>query len=59
MGKFKDLILLDDYSKKDVLKSWVDLTSTLSYSTQMVLKAWFLTLSSKITGFKIPGNQSS
>ena len=54
MRKFKRLILLDDYTKDDV-QSWVEVTNTLNYSTQMVLMGWFLTLSSKVTGFKIPG----
>ena len=51
MAKFRDLITLKDHNMK------IDVASSMNYSGQMVLMAWFLTLFSKITGFKIPGVQ--
>ena len=56
MAKFRELILLKDYSKEKV-KSWLEVATSMNYSAQMVLMAWFLTLFSKITGLKIPGVQ--
>ena len=53
MRKFRDLILLKDYSKKDV-ETWHKVAISMSYSAQLCLMGWFLTLSSKMTGFKIP-----
>ena len=52
--KFRNLILLKKYSKKDV-KTWLKVATSMNYSGQMCLMSWFLTLTSKITGFKIPG----
>ena len=56
MAKFRDLILLKDYSKEKV-QSWLEVATSMNYSAQIVLMAWFLTLFSKITGLKIPGVQ--
>ena len=54
MSKFRDLILLKDYSE-DKVKSWIEVSTSMNYSAQLCLMGWFLTLSSKMTGFKIPG----
>ena len=54
MSKFRDLILLKDYSE-DKVKSWIEVSTSMNYSAQLFLMGWFLTLSSKMTGFKIPG----
>ena len=54
MSKFRDLILLKDYSKKEE-ETWIKVATTMNYSAQLCLMGWFLTLSSKMTGFKIPG----
>ena len=58
--KFKDLILLNDYTEKTAQTwAWVKAAThdkmSKSYPAQMCLLAWFLTLVSKMTGFKIPG----
>ena len=60
MNKFKDLILLEDYSEMEAQTwAWVKAASSdkmsKSYSAQMCLMTWFITLVSKMTGFKIPG----
>ena len=62
ISKFKDLILLEDYSEMEAQTwKWVKAASSdkmsKSYSAQMCLMTWFLTLVSKITGVKIPGIQ--
>ena len=60
MSKFKDLILLEDYSEMEA-QTWVWVKAATSdkmsqsYSAQMCLMTWFITLVSKMTGFKIPG----
>ena len=60
MSKFKDLILLEDYSEMEA-QTWVWVKAATSdkmsqsYSAQMCLMTWFITLVSKVTGFKIPG----
>ena len=54
VSKFRDLILLKDYSKKEG-KTWVKVATSMNYSAQLCLMGWFLTLSSKMTGFKVPG----
>ena len=61
-SKFKDLILLEDYSESGMEAptwKWVKAASSdkmsKSYAAQMGLMTWFLTLVSKMTGFKIPG----
>ena len=55
---FKDLILLKDYTKKN-LQTWKTAAASGRMSkcvpAQMCLMAWFLTFVSKMTGFKIPG----
>ena len=51
--KFRDLILLKDYSKKDV-ETWHKVAISMNNSARLCLMGWFLTLSSKMTGFKIP-----
>jgi len=58
--KFKDLILLNDSTEKTAQTwAWVKAAThdrmSKSYPAQMCLMAWFLTLVSKMTGFKIPG----
>merc|ERR1712142_1305429 len=58
--KFKDLILLNDSTEKTAQTwAWVKAAThdrmSKSYPAQMCLLAWFLTLVSKMTGFKIPG----
>merc|ERR1711970_242275 len=60
--KFQDLILLEDYSEMEAQTwAWVKAATSdkmsKSYPAQMCLMAWFLTLVSKMTGFKIPGVQ--
>ena len=60
MSKFKDLILLEDYSEMEAQTwTWVKAATSdkmsQSYSAQMCLMTWFITLVSKVTGFKIPG----
>ena len=52
--KFRNLILLKKYSKKDV-KTWLKVATSMNYSGQMCIMSWFLTLTSKITGFQNPG----
>ena len=60
MSKFKDLILLEDYSEMEA-QTWVWVKAATSdkmsqsYAAQMCLMTWFITLVSKMTGFKIPG----
>ena len=54
MSKFRDLILLKDYSKEEE-ETWIVVATSMNYSAQLCLMGWFLTLSSKMTGFKIPG----
>merc|ERR1711909_215709 len=60
MNKFKGLILLEDNSEMVAQTwAWVKAAShekmSKSYPAQMCLMAWFITLVSKMTGFKIPG----
>ena len=60
INKFKDLILLEDYSEMEAQTwAWVKAASSdkmsKSYPAQMGLMTWFITLVSKMTGFKIPG----
>merc|ERR1711909_175417 len=60
MNKFKDLILLEDYSEMEAQTwAWVKAAShekmSKSYPAQVCLMAWFITLVSKMTGLKIPG----
>ena len=54
ISKFRDLILLKDYSKEEV-ETWIEVATSMNYSAQLCLMGWFLTLASKMTGFKIPG----
>ena len=60
MLKFQDLILLEDYSEMEA-QSWTWVKSATSdkmsksYPAQMCLMTWFLSLVSKMTGFKVPG----
>ena len=56
VSKFRDLILLNDYSKAEI-EYWLEVATSMNYSAQLCLMGWFLTLSSKMTGFKIPGVQ--
>ena len=56
VSKFRDLILLNDYSKEET-DYWAEVATSVNYSAQLCLMGWFLTLSSKMTGFKIPGVQ--
>ena len=56
VSKFRDLILLTDYSKEE-METWLEVATSMNYSAQLCLLGWFLTLSSKMTGFKIPGIQ--
>ena len=53
VSKFRDLILLKDYSK-DEMETWLEAATSMNYSACVCLMGWFLTLSSKMTGFKIP-----
>ena len=58
--KFKDLILLEDYSEMEAQTlAWVKAATSdkmsESYPAQMCLMTWFVTLVSKMTGVKIPG----
>ena len=46
MSKFRDLILLKDYSE-DKVKSWIEVATSMNYSAQLCLMGWFLTLSSR------------
>ena len=39
------------------MDTWFEVATSINYSAQMCLMGWFLTLSSKMTGFKIPGIQ--
>merc|ERR1712002_984811 len=60
MINFKDLILLEDYSGMEAQSwTWVKAATsdkmTKSYPAQMCLMTWFVSLVSKMTGFKIPG----
>ena len=60
MLKFQDLILLEDYSGMEAQSwTWVKAATsdkmTKSYPAQMCLMTWFVSLVSKMTGFKIPG----
>ena len=60
MQKFQDLILLEDYSGMEAQSwTWVKVAKSdkMSYPAQMCLMTWFLTLVSKMTGFKIPGTK--
>ena len=60
MLKFQDLILLEDYSEMEA-QSWTWVKSATSdkmsksYPAQMCLMTWFISLVSKMTGFKVPG----
>ena len=60
MLKFQDLILLEDYSEMEA-QSWTWVKAATSdkmsgsYPAQMCLMTWFLSLVSKMTGFKVPG----
>jgi len=57
-GKFKDLILLNDFTEEtaeDLVKAATNSRMSKSYPAQMCLMAWFLTLVSKMTGFRILG----
>ena len=60
MINFKDLILLEDYSKMEA-QSWIWVKAATSdkmrksYPAQMCLMTWFVSLVSKMTGYKIPG----
>ena len=56
VSKYRDLILLKDYSKEN-METWLEVATSVNYSAQLCLMGWFLTLSSKMTGFKIPGVQ--
>ena len=60
MLKFQDLILLEDYSGMEA-QTWTWLKAATSdkmnYPAQMCLMTWFLSLVSKMTGFKIPGTK--
>ena len=60
MQKFQDLILLEDYSGMEA-QTWTWLKAAtsdkMSYPAQMCLMTWFLSLVSKMTGFKIPGTK--
>ena len=62
MQKFKDLILLEDYSEIES-QSWACVKAASSdkmsesFPAQMCLMSWFLCLGSKMTGSKIPGNK--
>ena len=55
LSKFRDLILLEDDYSEDEVKIWLEVAAIMNYSAQLCLMGWFLTLSSKMTGFKIPG----
>ena len=62
MLKFQDLILLEDYSGMEAQSwTWVKAATsdkmTKSYPAQMCLMTWFVSLVSKMTGFKIPGTK--
>ena len=48
--KFKDLILLKDYSK---MAAWLKVANSINYFAQICIMGWFRTLISKITGFNI------
>ena len=56
--KFRELILLNDDTEKNAqIHAWVRANHeeiAKSFPAQMCLMAWFLTLVSKMTGFKIP-----
>ena len=61
MQKFKDLILLEDYSDIEAQSwAWVKAATSdkmsESFPAQMCLMSWFLCLASKMTGFKTPGS---
>ena len=55
LSKFRSLILLDDDYSEEEMKIWLEVAPIMNYSAQLCLMGWFLTLSSKMTGFKIPG----
>ena len=58
INKFKDLILLEDYSEMEAQTwAWVKAASSdkLSYAAKMCLMTWFIAMVSKMTGYKIPG----
>ena len=63
MQKFKDLILLEDYSEIEA-QSWACVKAATSdkmsesFPAQMCLMSWLLCVVSKMTGFKIPGNEN-
>ena len=63
MQKFHDLILLEDYSDMDAQSwAWVKAATSEkmseSFPAQMCLMSWLLCVVSKMTGFKIPGNEN-